>query len=388
MASVDAVTCSTSATATCITNVPETVNCVKLPSELFQRYHADLMPKIKPGIDAESVMQRVLSSLATQEDLGQVHNSEESILNLLWQWLTESNKEAGPSSPQNSNGSRYEWHMGVRLVHYLLASMTPFEVHAVSNQAIVFTDGSATHCSLCLLLCVYTLRKCPQESPITVRWKRWQSLVFETIRLYQQYGLELAEIASELFLVHILPACQEVFERLPTDGHHVAFLAASVGTISTLMVKGCQRYQTSKNEDSSIDGVLSNSLPVLEATRNFLHEAGGFEETWLWSNPWRIRSEAYSFIDDRDEDVDFIIGRHDIVWWTQVAHRHERVAGVDTSWDRLGISLLGLTAFDYRPMLLSSAYVWSTWFPHVRYVPTSAIVYDALRSNATLCYVN
>ena len=142
------------------------------------------------------------------------------------------------------------------------------------------------------------------------------------------------------------------------------------------------------SSDLSIDGVLSNSLPVLEATRNFLHEAGGFEETWLWSNPWRIRSEAYSCIDDRDEDVEFISGRHDIVWWTQVAHRHERVAGVDTSWDRLGISLLGLTAFDCRPMLLSSAYVWSTWFPHVRYVPTSAIVYDALRSNATLCYVN
>ena len=374
MVAVDASTCSTSVTASCITNVPQTVEVRgKLPSELFRRHHATLVAGKQGDVDVESIMQRVLSALANQEDLGLLLKDiveEDSIHNRMWRWLTESEladdincSALAPVDPQ------YEWYMGVRLVHYLLPLMSPFEVHAVANQAIVFTDGSITHCSLCLLLCVYALRSSPQESPIVVRWKRWQSLLFETIRLYQHYGLDLVDLAGPLWVVHILPACRQLAERLPGDAHHVAFLAASVGTTSSLVVRECQCLQTVNHAEKS-DEVSLCVLPLLNVTRKFLHEVGGLSETWLWSNPWRSRSGVYNELEDRDEEVQFISGRVDIVWWTQVAYRHESVAGVDTSWDGLGISLLALVAFDTRPVVLSPSYVWSTWLPHVRYVPT------------------
>ena len=380
MVVVDASTCSTSATASCITNVPQTVEVRgKLPSELYRRHHGTLVAGKQGDVDAESVMQRILSALATQEDLGLLLKGigeEESIPSRMWRWLTESEeaKDDANCSALLSDDSQYEWYMGVRLVHYLLPLMSPFEIHAVANQAIVFTDGSMAHCSLCLLLCVYALLSSPHESPIVVRWKRWQSLLFETIRLYQHYGLDLVDLAGPLWVFHILPACRQLAGRLPGDAHHVAFLAAIVGTTSSLVVRECQCLQTVNHVEKS-DGVSLRVIPLVDVTRTILHVVGGLTEDWLWSNPWRSRSGAYNGLGDRDEEVEFIRGRDDIVWWTQVAYRHESVAGVDTSWDGLGISLMAFVAFDSRPIVLSTSYVWSTWLPHVRYVTTLYCIY-------------
>jgi hypothetical protein len=277
--------------------------------------------------------------------------------------------------------------------------MSPFEIHAVANQSIVFTDGSMMHGSLCILLCVYALSQCGPPPPpppgvngensggiviLQTRWKRWQSLVFETIRLYQQYGVELVDLATPLWDRHVLPACQHVIQRLPTDdnngAYHVAFLAAVVGTTATLVVRECDRPRKKEKQQQQqqptgqvAQSVLSHVLQLLDVVRVFIDQVYGHSEAWLWSHPWRIQSDIYStahqqgILEDRNEQIELLRFRNDIAWWTQCAYRHESVAGMDTSWgdDSLGVSLLALVAFDSRPMVWTPNYVWKLWFPHV-----------------------
>jgi hypothetical protein len=84
----------------------------------------------------------------------------------------------------------------------------------------------------------------------------------------------------------------------------------------------------------------------------------------VFLNPWRSHLSQLSMEEHCDE-VDFLRYQNDITWWNQSAHRHERVSGMDTSWDDLGISLLALIAFDNRPMVFTPTYTWRVWFPHV-----------------------
>jgi hypothetical protein len=93
-------------------------------------------------------------------------------------------------------------------------------------------------------------------------------------------------------------------------------------------------------------------------------DSNGHTEMWVWLNPWRIHSSLQNQ-EERCDGVEFLQNQNNIVWWNQSAYRHERVAGMDTCWDELGISLLALMSFDNRPMVFTPAYTWKAWFPHV-----------------------
>lgn len=345
-----------------------------LPSEIFVEYKTALVSSAegvdeeKPLVDYEEMIQSTLSALAAQKDLIEnwQTNEKEEIPNWLWKALTTNQDDDAPDKIQPET-PEYEWWMGTRLIHSLLSHVSPFEIHSVASQSIVFTDGSRAHWSLCLLLCIYALRQCP--NPIQKRWKRWQSLVCETIRLFQNYGLELGDLAVPLWIQHLLPACQQVIQQLPPEAYHIAFLASLVGTTSTLVVKECERPKKEEEVEQVAQSVLSHVLQLLEVLRTIVSDQGNSEENysemWVFLNPWRIYSSQNSMDVEQCEEVDFLQHQNDITWWNQSAHRHERVAGMDTAWDDLGISLLALFALENRPMVFTSAYVWRVWFPHV-----------------------
>jgi hypothetical protein len=337
-----------------------------LPSELFSKYNnGESSPqKGEVEVDYEAMLQNGLSALAAQQDLIDfwLRDEKEEIPNWLWQTLTTSENDLAESKP-SQDSPEYEWWMGVRFLHSLIPKVTPFELHSVVNQSIVFTDGSQAYCTLCLLLCVYALRECP--SPIQERWKRWQSLVCETIRLFQSYGVEIEDLAVPLWIHHLVPACQQVIQKLPSEAYRVAFLSSLVGTTSTLVVLGCKTPEKGTTKGPKLkDTLLPHVIKLLDEVRSIVEQGFDHTETWVCLHPWRVYSSKLA-VEEQCEDVEFLRHEHDITWWNQSAHRHERVAGMDTSWDDLGISLLALLAFENRPAVLTPAYTWRVWFPHV-----------------------
>jgi hypothetical protein len=333
-----------------------------LPSELFQK-HSESTPE-EQDTDVEGIVQQVLSALASQEDLYRIKSKkQEEIPNWLWKNLTSKGPQDG--KPPKPETREYEWWMGTQMIHTLLPKLSSFEIQTVANQSIVFTEGSLTHGSLCILLCVYALQQCP--SPIVNRWKRWQSLVCETIRMYQHYGVELVDLAVPLWIDHLVPACQHVIHQLPPEAYHVAFLAGLVGTTSTLVVRECRRPE---KEDDVASSVLAHILQLLEAVKQIAGVGFDYPETWVWLQPWRLYSEKLLSSEknessEQSDQVELLQRQHEIAWWTESAYRHESVAGMDTAWDELGISLLALMAFDTRPLVIAPNFIWRVWFPHV-----------------------
>ena len=109
-----------------------------------------LPPYREKDADAESLIQRILSDMAlmgdiidqSQENSG-LADGDETIVEILWRWLTSRESPAGVSSA----GSKqiHDWYSCVRNISSMLPSMTPFELHALSTQSVVFTEGSMTY---------------------------------------------------------------------------------------------------------------------------------------------------------------------------------------------------------------------------------------------------
>jgi len=346
------------------------------PSELFHEYNAC---KDEGYGGAESLLQSALSSLAAQQDLFEVWKSEtgdEEVSDWMWQSIRNpapaTDREGLPATDKFvPHTIEYEWWMGTQLIARILPELSSFEIHAVATQSSVFTEGSQSHWMLCLILCVYALRQCP--SPLEQRWKRWQSLTCETIRLFQNYGMEMEFHAVPVWIQHIVPACQHVKRQLPPEALHMALLSGLVGTTSMLVTKECE---SSKQVQTAS---LSRAVQLLKTVRNIV-AIGGEAEEWIWSNPWRSTCEPFvgEQSQEVDEDVVFENSKYDITWWNRIAHCHEKVAGMDTSWDETGISLLALMAFDDRPLTFTPTFTWDTWFPHV------AILFKAANEYAFL----
>lgn len=342
-----------------------------LPSELFARYSGGL-----ESFNHEEIIQNTLSALAAQSDLIGSWPVDEIEEMPIWMWKTlvaSENSEKGTQESQQE-APKYEWWMGLRLIRSLLAETAPFQLHAVASQSIVFTDGSQAHWILCLFLCVYALRQCPR--PIQKRWRRWQSLICETIRMFQNYGVELGRLSVPIWVRDMIPACLLAKEQLPSEAYHMAILSSLIGTTSGLVSRECQRYQ---NEKDVMNKVLANVPELLGTIQTIVDGASqGYTVTWVFLNPWRLHASQYCMEETSDDEVDFLEHQDDISWWSQCAYRHERVAEMDTRWNDLGISLLALVYFDNRPMVYTPNYTWKVWFPHVSILFKTTGAYSSL----------
>lgn len=352
------------------------------PSRLFLKYSKNKSGKETVEVDGESstedneaLLQSALSALAAQQDLLEAWEVESKgeASDWIWQAITEPaerDEEGMPVSNKYSpQTNEYEWWIGTQLIATLLQQLTPFEIHTTATQSSVFTDGSKSHWTLCLLLCAYSLQQCPK--PLETRWKRWQSSVCETIRLFQTYGMETGYHAVPIWIHHIVPACQYVIGQLPSDAVHMGLLSGLVGTTSMLVVKECERL-----EQVDLTALLSRGYQLLKTIRGIVSDRGQSEE-WIWYDPWR---SIDSFVGEHDVDIAFENHKDDIAWWNRAAHKHEKVAGMDTSWDESGVSLLALMAFDDRPLTFTPTFTWNTWFPHVAILFKVSTQYNFLES--------
>jgi hypothetical protein len=357
-----------------------------LPSHLYEEFTNSNETTVD---DPESTLQNALSALAEQHDIFSVASSDdESLLNWLVHAMTTSDTETnhGKNVIPEKKSAEYEWWWGLRLIHFLLkdTELTPFEIHSIANDSIVFSEGSRTHYLLCLLLCARSLEQCP--APIPKRWKRWQSVICETIRHFQncfQNGGDDGDLMLLLWANQIVPACLHAILQLPPEAYHVALLSALVGTTAELAAS--TEWGTRQKQ---------SQLQLLSEThRTILDTLSEHDDTWVWLHPWRehemqsstdYRSDSAEEEDDDEEDS--ASQRKDgIVWWATQADCHESVAGMNTSWDDLGISVLAFTGFDNLPQAFSPVQTWKVWFPHVATLLKSVV--DPVRDLLPLLFV-
>ena len=274
-----------------------------------------------------------------------------------------------------------EWSIALRYIHDLLPHIidTPFEIHSIASQSILFssssssssslgedstatatatsasTSTSTSHWILCLLLCTHSLQQCP--SPLQKRWRRWQSLVCETLRLFQDnYNDHLKQFGSSssssgggvgvivsLWVYHIVPACLHVINQLPIkDSYYVAIFSGMVGITTNvleriLMQELCythnKKLRLSTNNDSrksdndrdnaDLDGTnnnnnnttsqFSNSLSIMYDTiqsisTTFFNRfdnilcSGNDELTSLWMAPYLRLQPSIKEEEEEEED--------------------------------------------------------------------------------------
>ena len=263
---------------------------------------------------------------------------------------------------------------------------------------------------VCLLLCAYSLQQCP--SPLTNRYRRWQSIVCETIRLFQDYGYQLYDLEQQqpnqqssslrydIWVNYMVPACIHVIQQLPTKEetfiYHVGVFAGMIGTSSTIVELECQRIsdllKSSSNMEHDVRFVAMH-YTVQSICNAFSHfDDYTSSELTIWLNPHRPLSESIVESPD-DDDIEFLMNQNDLSWWINKAScqlntsGQEKVAHMTTDWNDLGLSLLAHTAFIGRPLPYDPSFVWYVWFPHVTILFKKVGDYPKLLSNIPLTFL-
>lgn len=282
-----------------------------------------------------------------------------------------------------------KWEAALDRMQDLLPRITAFDLHTVASQAILFAEQEEEEVSengnselfspdfptLCLLLCAYALHQCP--SPLTKRVKRWQSILCETIRLFQQQNqhTEPSTTMANLWMHHLCPACLCVVQQLAGSNdkdsiHHVGLFVGLVGT-SLIVVEQC----IVPNCDN--DKELLQQLEVPSSTLQSICDAFSScrdctsDITTIWENSWRsyywnLRQATTDYQTnegDVDHDLEFWIHRNDLSWWINGASQEDRVANMDTSWSSTSVAMTAAVAFQERALVYHPEFMWKLWFP-------------------------
>jgi hypothetical protein len=321
--------------------------------------------------DAEEQLLNILSELANEPP--PLSCSDESIVS----WLSHHLGDEAPSS--NNTTTTSTWLSFLPQIHSLSCQLHPRDVHSVAVQGIVFSndnDSSQTFVYLCLLLCARALSRCP--SPLETSWKRWRSLLCETISLFQRHALnrEMDDTAEDehrqeqeavvlLWTRHLLPACQHVESALPPHANRIP-LEAGIQSVATHLA-------TFSSISHDVRQELLDSVLLLANCRGGRH--GNISApSDLWSHPWRIHHEHKEHEYDGESDVD--VYANELWWWTIHADCQDDVAGMDTRWSPEGIAVLAFVAFPQRPHVYAPLYQWHLWFPHVSTLLHTSILDD------------
>lgn len=239
-----------------------------------------------------------------------------------------------------------------------------FEIHATAVQSLVFAqDADFDTVTVCLLLCCFTLRRCP--TPIQKRGKRWRSCQLETVRLYQRHFLiaDGDEVNSEnsetfdLWIKHILPSCRWVQENLSdlSTIHSATWSCLVAGCTSTLAVRAAAQSTTTDefidNPMLVLTGALAEDIRFDElAAFRGLRDKGLSGDWMAWS-----RAETLSFYRGDEVDIDD----------TVVEELLENVAHVDTAWNLRGISLILAFEFLVHNMGPDCRSPWNALSPYI-----------------------
>jgi hypothetical protein len=201
---------------------------------MHQQYHSvaslpfEVLPMMRNASDPEGDLLNLLSKLSgasspkrTRPRKHQQTSLHEMHQTLFWQ------------NTCTSNAIDHEDITLLRQVAVLVPQFqSPFDLFDTAKQAIVFGEddnGSNERlANLCLLLCCWALEQIQITPP---RWKRPQSVLVETLQLYQRYLLPDVQIWTQ----YIVPACLSMQAKLPQEAAHEDIVAGLIGTTSMLV---------------------------------------------------------------------------------------------------------------------------------------------------------
>jgi hypothetical protein len=347
-------------------------------------------------VDRGELLQNVLSSLSSSSSLSCLEESPKTddgfLLDWIWTSISAStNDSASPASTKSS----IQWCNTLRLIRdEILPHISPLDLHAVASESIVFAqaaDGSqleqhveneeATPTSiipfriLCLHLCNYALQQCP--TPLSSRFKRWQSIVCETIRLVQDFCRDSNhQVAVDMWVKYTCPTVLLVVKQLAHCNnqrddiiHSVGIFAGLIGTTSCLAEKTLSAGSPLCRSLNS--ALLSTVQSICSFFEIFSNAHVCLDEWSVWSNPWRSytwkqhqqTNSRRGFVEDI-EDVQFETQRQDLSWWIYRAYKEDYVAQMETSWSTTGISCMSFDAFHDRPLVYHPTFLWKVWLPH------------------------
>mmetsp|Transcript_24945 Transcript_24945/g.68763 ORF Transcript_24945/g.68763 Transcript_24945/m.68763 type:complete len:645 (+) Transcript_24945:146-2080(+) len=384
-------------------------------------YASDKDQSAEDSVDHESLLLNELSLLSNLGDVASCfkpitldrkvrNNCDEDCGIVDWIFRKIVKEWPSPTYNESNNGDEIiheksslysEWSKSLQNIQGLIPHIAPFELHIIASQSILFCEESTTsHRILCLLLCTNALQQCPLS--LKKRWKRWQSLVCETLRMFQDsiplldsdnLKEDSCEFVVSLMIRHIVPACLHVIDQLPTEiSYHVAIFSALVGTSCNVLERGmsqCQKELSGgANEIASVISTFEESSSTIyhavQSIRLSFERFGLVSET----TPWRdmeINSSLRK--ENRNEDVDFLMHRDNLSWWA--AYRkdeyepEERIANMDTSVNEVGLALLAMKAFEDRPMVYHPKFVWRVWLSHVIVLLGISGVYPIILEQST-----
>ena len=235
----------------------------------------------------------------------------------------------------NEDSNTNIWRRGASLIARLILRLSPFDVHLSASQALLFSEDANCHFpAFCLLLCSWSLKKCPSELK---RWKRWQSMLCETVRLSQTYRHSDWELS--LWLDFLLPSFEALKLTLPSEALHIGIAAGLVGTTLELIADHPNQSSSCR---LAIEGIMKN--------------------TEILCHPWRVSS----FPQNVEQADRFELLKTNLAWWTECADGHDSVSAMDTTWNTRGMALLAWDCWTNQATSLTSpTESFNTFFPHV-----------------------
>lgn len=269
-----------------------------------------------------------------------------------------------------------QWEAGLELASRLCDSLSATELHSTASSSLVFGEGRMFRLT-CMLLCCMALRQCP--NPVTARWMRWQSLLFETLRLYQQYYYgDSSRCSVLLWCNHLLPAIAKLQSALlqknapqPSDPSWMAYYEAGViYCAAALAVRTAVVNVNDIITETTTTTLLFDSL--------FEHLLRGRYELLL-EHPWRKHHHKQLIVKYHADETRtqaaalayFTIDHDDN------GEDDKLLVGMKTVWSDKGIALLIESGWKARPNIWSIEYQWRMFLPHVNAMLLGGDVDDA-----------
>jgi hypothetical protein len=288
--------------------------------------------------------------------------------------------------------SRNIWETGLILVSNISNHIPPTVLHATAMTSYYFSDASKSvngrGCNifpmLCILLCCRALQNLisSQECP---SWKRSQSLLFDTVRLHDEFQKchdpELPFTVALWFrLVFPVTAAWHhlLWQRYhihpaPMWRWYMAYEAVAVARISHLIVL-LQRSQNLLPENDT----FRSSVPFIAASLDQHLLFGQYD--WLCDHAWRsytiCRHPKDNIVSAYQESIRSDVGptaSQALTYFTidfdsdeLNEERRDLLCGLSSTWSDLGIALLVSLLWNSRPKVWAIAYEWRLFFPQVK----------------------
>ena len=246
----------------------------------------------------------------------------------------------------------------IHITDTILPHLSPLELHASVLQSIFWSPEeteNGIYPQFCLLLCTYAMRSCPE--PLEKRKKRWHSVLWESLRVFQRYP------NRTLWSFHMFPALIHVQHQVKdgTIANQMAFMAAMISTTTYLAYDLVQHAPNQHDLSSGLDQLLQTLTQDLVPISDLIVS--------LCLHPWRKRSPLSNDLEGASpEALLAYYTASDDAFATENAleERQEAIFFVQTDWASVGLALLIERLWHQRPNgVWTLNYQWQLWFPQV-----------------------